>query len=44
MDLLIDTATKVWLDLEIEVVDKLIDSVPNRVQAVIAAKGWYTKY
>lgn len=44
IDRLIDASSKLWLDLEMEVVNNLVDSMPNRVRATIEAKGWYTKY
>ncbi|EGZ77548.1 hypothetical protein NEUTE2DRAFT_49828, partial [Neurospora tetrasperma FGSC 2509] len=31
LDLFIDATTKVWLELDMAVVDKLIDSMPNRI-------------
>jgi uncharacterized protein YukE len=33
-----------WEGLGQEYFDKLIESMPRRIQAVIEAKGWYTKY
>jgi transposase len=33
-----------WEALGQEYFDKLIKSTPRRIQAVIKAKGWYTKY
>lgn len=44
LELLQEVAIKVWMDFEIEVVNRLIDSMPARVRAVREAKGWYTKY
>ena len=35
---------EVWWDIGKEVLNGLIDSMPHRVQALIAARGWYTKY
>ena len=41
---LIQATVTVWEEIEQEVLDKLVDSMPDRIQAVIDAKGWYTKY
>ena len=30
--------------VEDELLNTLIDSIPRRIQAVISAEGWYTKY
>jgi transposase len=35
---------KIWWDIGEDVLNRLIDSMPDRVQAVLKAKGWYTKY
>jgi transposase len=35
---------RAWEALGQEYFDKLIESMPRRIQAVIEAKGWYTKY
>ena len=37
-------AEEVWLDLEIELINKLVDSLPRRLEAVRNVGGWYTKY
>lgn len=34
----------VWLDIGVNLVNTLIDSIPARVEAVREARGWYTKY
>ena len=34
----------VWADIGPEIMDRLIDSMARRVQALIAAEGWYTRY
>ena len=34
----------VWTDIGPDTMNVLIDSMPRRVQALIDAKGWYTKY
>ncbi|KAM4061494.1 DDE superfamily endonuclease [Hirsutella rhossiliensis] len=33
-----------WEDLEEDTLNHLIESMPRRLQAVVAARGWYTKY
>ena len=35
---------EVWWSIGDEVLEALIDSMPHRVQALIKARGWYTKY
>ena len=37
-------ARKVWRGVTTEYVDNLYQSMPRQMQAVIAAKGGYTKY
>ena len=44
LKMLCEAAVVVWHDFEQELVDRLTDSVPRRIAAVRAAKGWYTKY
>ena len=36
--------TEIWWEIGEEVLNGLIDSMPHRVEAVLHAKGWYTKY
>ncbi len=36
--------SEIWWDIGEDVLDCLIDSMPRRVKALIAARGWYTKY
>jgi hypothetical protein len=36
--------TEMWWEIEPETLNRLIDSMPHRVEAVLHAKGWYTKY
>lgn len=43
-DLLIWAAIGVWEDFEEELLQHLIESMKRRLQAVIDADGWYTKY
>jgi len=35
---------KIWWDIGEDVLNRLIESMPKRVQAVLDAKGWYTEY
>ena len=35
---------EVWWSIGEEVLDRLIESMPHRVQALIDARGWYTDY
>ena len=35
---------EVWWDIGEEVLDRLIDNMPSRVQALIEADGWYTEF
>ncbi len=44
LSLLCQTAEEVWMDIEDGLVDRLIDSMPRRIAAVVAAKGWWSKY
>lgn len=36
--------TEIWWNIAEEVLDRLVDSMPHRIQALIEAKGWYTEY
>lgn len=42
--LLVVAAKEAWLKIEQQIHYKLIDTMPHRVAAIIAAEGWYTKY
>jgi hypothetical protein len=44
MGKLITRVDKEWNEIEPEVYQNLIESMPRRVEAVIQAKGGYTKY
>lgn len=35
---------EIWWDIGEDVLNRLIDSMPNRIQAVLKARGWYTEY
>jgi hypothetical protein len=39
-----DRVAEVWNDIEPEVCQRLIESMPRRLEAVIKAKGGHTKY
>ena len=39
-----DRVMKIWWDIGEEVLNRLIDSMPGRVHALLNAKGWYTDY
>ena len=41
---LIRAAITVWEELDKRVLNKLAESMTRRLQAVIKAGGWYTKY
>lgn len=42
--ILIDTAKEAWQQIDLSVLENLSESMPRRVQAIIASNGWYTKY
>ena len=35
---------RVWASIEEEIIDDLVISMPKRIQAVIDANGWQTRY
>ena len=39
-----DRVAKEWTEIPPETCQKLIESMPRRIQAVLEAKGGYTKY
>lgn len=41
---LVEVLPLVWDTIPDEFFEKLYKSMPSRVEAVIQAKGWYTKY
>ena len=43
-DRLRDIVQEAWDSISVELLNELIDSMPNRCQAVIDVKGGYTKY
>ena len=44
LSLLIQAAKEAWDSVEDRILKNLSNTMPNRVRAVIAADGWYTKY
>jgi hypothetical protein len=44
MDYMIECAQQAWETLVPELLNKLAEGMQNRVDAVKAANGWYTKY
>jgi transposase len=42
--ILIDTAKEAWQQIDLSILENLSESMPRRVQAIIASNGWYTKY
>jgi DDE superfamily endonuclease len=44
LDILVDTAEQAWQELDLTILENLSESMPRRVQAIIDANGWYTKY
>ena len=44
LDLLIQAATEAWQSLDEDILDKMAVNMATRVEAVLEAKGWYTKY
>ncbi len=44
LDRLIKEAQGAWDDIEDRIMQRLSDTMPNRVRAVLEADGWYTKY
>ena len=41
---LFDKVKQIWQTLSIDILKKLVESMPHRIQAVIEAKGGHTKY
>ena len=41
---LVERVTEVWTKIDVEYCQKLIESMPRRIEAVIKSKGGYTKY
>ena len=41
---LIQAAQEAWQEIDQGILDSLSITMPHRVEAVIEAQGWYTKY
>ena len=39
-----DRLWEIWWDIGEDMLDRLIESMPHRVKALIAAQGWYMPY
>ena len=44
LQLLIQAAQEAWQETDQAILDRLSITMPHRVEAVIQAQGWYTKY
>lgn len=44
LEALIDVAVEAWEEIADGLLERLSDTMPHRVQAVLRADGWYTKY
>jgi transposase len=44
LEALVRAAVEAWGNIDLCILKNLSDTMPHRVQAVIEAKGWYTKY
>ena len=42
--ILIEKAQEAWDALDLDILANLSATMPHRVQAIIEADGWYTKY
>ena len=43
-EILCDTLPQAWNDIRASIIDKCVESMPDRIQAVIDANAWQTKY
>jgi hypothetical protein len=41
---LCEAAVEAWYEMDEEILDNLVSLMKNRLEAVIKADGWYTKY
>lgn len=41
---LCEAAVEAWHEMDEEILDNLVSSMKNRLEGVIEADGWYTKY
>lgn len=37
-------AKEAWHSIDRSILRRLVDTMPHRVEAIIASEGWYTKY
>jgi hypothetical protein len=44
LDILIETVKEAWQQIYLSISERLSESMPRRVQAIIDSNGWYTKY
>jgi hypothetical protein len=44
LEVLLREIPRAWVEIQSEVIDSLVSSMKQRVQAVIDAQGWYTHY
>jgi transposase len=44
LNILINTAKEAWQEIDLSILERLSESMPRRVQAIIDSEGWYTKY
>ncbi len=44
LERLIQCAIATWDTFEVDIMNKVLDTMPHRVDAVLKANGWYTKY
>jgi len=43
LDILIESAKEGWQEIDLSILERLSESMPRRVQAIIDSNGWYTK-
>ena len=43
-EVILEWLPRVWAELSDELIDSLVESMPRRIQAVIDADGWQTRY
>jgi hypothetical protein len=44
LERLIQCAITTWDTFEEDIMNRVLDTMPHRVDAVLKANGWYTKY
>ena len=40
----LDTLNDLWENIQSEIIENLVSSIPQRIKAIIKARGGYTKY